>query len=139
MHYHCRLLPYICVYEEAYTKKNERYAQPLAHIQNHILLESHLRLFDELYEETHSEASDEKCSDEESPVELRQPVLVHQDLENSQKEVAQGFIKLSRMFWFGLAPEFDPQGRFVTSPYISELKRLPRRMNVAAKHTAMAR
>ena len=109
MDYHCRLLLHISVYEEAYTQKNERHAQPLSHIQNHILFESYLRLLDELDEESHSEASDEECSDEESPVELRKSVLVHQYLENSEKEVAQCFIKLSRMLRIGLSSEFEDE------------------------------
>ena len=88
----CRLLPDITIYEKSYSQKDERYAQPLSHIQHHILLESHLRFFDELYQEAHSEASYKECSDEESSVKPVKPVPVHEYLEYSEKEIAERFI-----------------------------------------------
>ena len=106
---HCRLFPDMCINEEADAQKDERYAEPLSHIKNHVLLEADLRLLDELDEEAHTEAADEKCSDEESSVELRQPVLVHQDLEDSKEEVAEGLVKLGRMLRFGLAAELEDE------------------------------
>ena len=72
----CRLFPYVTVDQEAYSKENERNAEPLTHIQYHVLLEHYLRFLDELYEETHSETSYEECSDEESAVEFVESVLV---------------------------------------------------------------
>jgi hypothetical protein len=77
----------MAVDKEADTKENERYAEKLTHVEEHVLLESHLRFLDELDEETAAETSDEEGSDEESAVEFRETILVHQYLENSEKEV----------------------------------------------------
>ena len=68
MDYHSRLFLYMAVNQEADAEKDERNAEPLAHIQNHILLESDLRLLDEFNQETHAEAADEEGSDEESAI-----------------------------------------------------------------------
>ena len=103
----CRLLSDAAVHQEGHSDQDERDTETLSHIQNHILLETDLRLLDELDEEAHSEAADEEGSDEESSVEFRKSVLIHQYLEHSQKEVAECFIKLRRMLWFGLAPKFE--------------------------------
>ena len=51
---HRRLLLYMGINKEGYTQDDERNAEKLSHVQDHILLESHLRLLDELYQETHS-------------------------------------------------------------------------------------
>ena len=59
------------IYKETYSDKDERNTEPLTHVEYHVILESDLYLLDELDEETASETSDEECSDEESPVELR--------------------------------------------------------------------
>ena len=107
MDYHSRLFLYMAVNQEADAEKDERNAEPLSHIQNHILLESDLRLLDEFYQEAHSEASDEECTDEEAAVQFRKSVFIHQYLEDTQKEIAQGLIKLGRMLWFGLSPELE--------------------------------
>ena len=88
MHYGGRLLPDMTVNEETYSQKDERNAEPLSHVQYHILLETYLRFLDELNEETHSETSYEESADEESPVELVKSVSVHQDLEDTEKEIA---------------------------------------------------
>ena len=106
---HRRLLLYMGINKEGYTQNDERNAEKLSHVQDHVLLESYLRLLDELDEEAHSEASDEECSDEESPVELRKSVLVQQDLEYSEKEVAESFIKLGRMLRLGLSAELEDE------------------------------
>ena len=107
MHYPCRLLLDVAVDQEADAEKNERNAEPLAHVEYHVLLEADLRLLDEFDEEAHAEASDEECSDEESPVKFVKPELVHQYLEDSQKEVAERLVKLGRMLRFGLSSEFE--------------------------------
>ena len=107
VNYHRRLLLHIAVYKETDTKKHKRYAEPLSHIQDHILLETHLRFLDELYKEAHSETSDEEGADEEATVELRQTILVHQYLEYTEKEIAQGFIKLGRMLRLSLAAKLE--------------------------------
>ena len=109
MNYHGRLLLNMAIDKESYSKKNERYAEQLSHVKDHVLLETHLRLLDELDEETHSETADEERSDEESSVELRQSVLIHQYLEDSQKEIAEGFVKLGRMLWLCLSPELEDE------------------------------
>ena len=109
MDYHRRLLLYMAVYKESDAQKDERYAEPLAHIENHVLFEADLRLLDELDEEAHAETSDEECSDEESAMELRQTVLIHQDLEDAQEEVAEGFVKLGRMLRLGLVTKLEDE------------------------------
>ena len=101
----CRLLSDAAVHQEANSDKDERNTEALSHIQDHTLLETYLRLLDELNEEAHSEATDKEGSDEESSAKLRQSVLVHQDLEYSQKEVAESLIKLCRMLWLCLVSE----------------------------------
>ena len=103
MHDHGRLLLYMAVHEESYSEEYERNAEPLSHVEDHVLLEHHLRLLDELDEEAHTETSDEECSDEESSMELRKLVLIHQDLEYSQEEIAQSLVQLSRMLRLGLS------------------------------------
>ena len=60
MHGLGRLLLHKGIYQETYTYEDERYAQPLAHVQDHILFESDLRFLDELYEESHSEKDNEE-------------------------------------------------------------------------------
>ena len=100
-----RLFSDAAVHQEANSDKDERNAEALSHIQDHILLETYLRLLDELDEEAHTEATDKEGADEESSVKLRQSVLVHQNLEYSQKEVAESLIKLCRMLWLCLMSE----------------------------------
>ena len=102
-----RLFFYVAVDKEAYAKQNERYAEPLSHIQYHILLEHHLRFLDEFDKESHSEATDEECSDEETAIEFIELILIHQYLEYSEEEIAERFIELSRMFRLGLASELE--------------------------------
>ena len=109
MNYHGRLLLNMAVDKESYSEKYERNAEQLSHVKDHILLETYLRLLDELDEETHSETADEERSDEESPMELRKPILIHQYLEDSQKEIAEGFVKLGRMLWLCLSSELEDE------------------------------
>ena len=66
MHDCSRLLLYLTVDQESYSEEDERHTEPLSHIEHHILLETYLRFLDELYEETHTETSDEESSDEEN-------------------------------------------------------------------------
>ena len=103
MYNSCGLLSDIAIYEEGCSKKDKRDTQALTHIQNHILLETNLRFLDEFDKEAHSEATDKEGSDEESPMKLWKSVFVHQNLENSQEEVAESLIKLGRMFWRGFS------------------------------------
>ena len=106
---HRRLLLYMGINKEGYTQDDERNAEKLSHIQDHVLLESYLRLLDELDEEAHAETPDEEGSDEEATIELVESVLVHQDLEHAKKEVAESLIKLSRMLRLGLSTEFEDE------------------------------
>ena len=104
-----RLLPDESIDEEADSYKDERNAEPLSHIQNHILLEAYLRFLDELYEETHSEKDDEEYTDEGSPVDLAQSELVKADEDNSEKSIAQSLIKLGRMLGESLAAQVEDE------------------------------
>ena len=121
MHDSRRLFSYICIDQESDAEKNERDAEPLTHVQNHIMLETHLRFLDELDEEAHAETSDEEGSDEEAAIKFVEPVLVHQDLEDAQKEVTESFIKLCGMLRLCLSPEFEneaPRQRSNISVYL---------------------
>ena len=109
MDYHSRLFLYMAVNQEADAEKDERNAEPLAHIQNHILLESDLRLLDEFYQEAHSEAADEECTDEEAAVQFRKSVFIHQYLEHTEKEIAQGLIELGRVLRFRLTSKLEDE------------------------------
>jgi hypothetical protein len=104
-----RLLPDESIDKEADSYKDERYAEPLSHIQNHILLEAHLRFLDELYEETHSEKDDEEYTDEGSPVDLVQSEFIKTDEDYSEKSIAQSFIKLGRMLRESLAAKVEDE------------------------------
>ena len=102
-----RLLSDTTVHQEGDSDKNERNAEALSHIQDHIVLETHLRFLEELDEEAHTDTPDEEGADEESPMKFRQSVLVHQDLEYSQEEVAESLVKLCRMLRLSLVSEFE--------------------------------
>lgn len=105
MDYSGRLLPDICVNQESDTEKNKRDTQNLAHIEDHIVFESYLRLLDEFNDEPHAEAYDEEDSDECSPVNLVQPELVKTDKSKAKNKVSQCLVQLCRMLGFRLAPE----------------------------------
>ena len=64
------------IYQHADTDQDERNAEPLSHIEDHIILKSDLRFLYELYKESHSEEDDKEHSDECSPVHLLCLVLV---------------------------------------------------------------
>ena len=102
-----RLFSYAAVHQEGKSDKDERNAEALTHIKNHILLKTDLWFLYEFDEEAHTEATDEEGTDEESSMKLRQSVLVHQDLEHSQEEVAESLIKLCRMLWLRLVSELE--------------------------------
>lgn len=109
MHSFCRLLPDKCIDKKADTDKYERQAEPLSHIQNHILFEAYLRFLDELYEEAHSEKNDEEYADEGSSIHLVQSESVKADEDNSKKSIAQSLIKLGRMLWQSLATKVEDE------------------------------
>ena len=48
MHNHRRHLLHSCIYKETYTEKDERNAEPLTHVEYHVILETDLYLLDEL-------------------------------------------------------------------------------------------
>jgi hypothetical protein len=70
MHNHRRLLLDKGVDQHGDTREDEWDTKPLSHVEYHIVLESHLRFFDELDKETHSEASDKEDTDECSSIDL---------------------------------------------------------------------
>ncbi len=55
MHDSGRLLLYEAIGQKSHAKQNERYAEELSHVQQHILLKANLRLLYEFNKETHSE------------------------------------------------------------------------------------
>ena len=87
--------------DKPYTGNDERYAEPLTHIEEHIGFEGFLVILDEFDEE-----AAEKYTDEEDP-EYQSgaiacttfPVHIHEQPENS--EVTQCFIDLRRVRRFG--------------------------------------
>jgi hypothetical protein len=48
MDYHGRLFLHMAVDKESDSEKYERYAEQLSHVKDHVLLETYLRLLDEL-------------------------------------------------------------------------------------------
>ena len=58
------------IHQQAYSQDDERDAEGLAHINDHVLLKSLLRLLDELNEETHPEATDKEQTYKGSTVHL---------------------------------------------------------------------
>ena len=60
MDYGRRCLSDIGVDQQSDTEKYERYREQLPHVKNHVLLESDLGFLDELDDEPHAEADDEK-------------------------------------------------------------------------------
>ena len=53
--------------------------------------------------QTAMDLAEKECADKETSVDLVQTILIHKDLENAEKEIAQGFVQLGRMLWFSLA------------------------------------
>ena len=102
-----RLFPDICINQESDTEKYKRDTQNLAHIEDHIVFESHLWLLDEFNDEPHAEAYDKEDADERSPVNPVQPELVQTDKANAENKVGQCLVQLCRMLRFRLAPEVE--------------------------------
>ena len=83
--------------EETDTEKDEWDAEPLPHVEKHILLELHLRVLDELDEEAGTETADEEPTDEEAAVHLVQFLFVDEDEDDAEDEVAESLVELGRM------------------------------------------
>ena len=79
----------------------------MSHIENHILLETDLRLLYEFNQEAHSETSDKEGTEEEAPVNLVGLVSVKRKQQEAEDEIGEGLIELGRMLWHGLTPEFE--------------------------------
>ena len=80
------------VNHQTYAEKNERNAQQLAHVQGHVLLESHLIVLDEFYEETRQENANEVIEDTS---------LTHEDIARqfgkAVADIVEGVTKLTRV------------------------------------------
>ena len=83
--------------KEADAQKYERYAEPLPHVEEHVLLELNLRILDELDEETGAEAADEKPSDEKATVDLVESLFIDKDEDDAENEVAESLVELGRV------------------------------------------
>lgn len=105
----CRLFSDKRINQESDADKDERNAENLSHIENHIVLECHLRFLDEFYEESHAETYDEEYADECSAIYLLQIELIHAQEHDSENQVAQCFVNLGRMFRFGFAPQVEDE------------------------------
>ena len=88
----CRLFPDKGIDQEADSEQDERNAEELSHIEDHIILKGYLRLLDELDQESGTEADNEKNTDECSPVHLLEAIFVEQNQADSEKEIGQGLI-----------------------------------------------
>ena len=88
MHYHGWLAPLQAVDNQTYTRNNERDAEYLAHIQDHIFLESYLRFLDELDKETHTEKHYEENTEKSPSFEFRQTVFVQSHKYQTQNQIA---------------------------------------------------
>ena len=62
----CRLLPDERKNQDADSCQNKRKRKNLSHIENHILLETDLRLLYEFNQEAHAETSDKEGTEEEA-------------------------------------------------------------------------
>ena len=105
MYRHSRQFHPECIHEESYSEKDERDAQKLSHIKGHILLEINLRFLDEFYEESHPETYDKENPYECAPIDLVKLLDIQPKKEKPENQIAERFIKLSRMFGFGFTPE----------------------------------
>ena len=83
--------------EAADPDEHERDTQELAHIEDHVLLERHLRVLHELDEDAASEAHDEEYTGESTPVHLVKTPFVKGIEHKAQEEVCAAFIKLGGM------------------------------------------
>ena len=104
-----RLFPDKGIDQEADSKQDERDAEELAHIEDHIIFKCHLRLLDELDQESGTEADNEENADECPPVHLLEAIFVEQDESDSEKEIGQGLVELGRMLRLRLSPEFEDE------------------------------
>ena len=105
----CRLFSDECINQESDADEDERNAEDLPHVENHVVLECDLRFLDELYEETHTETYDEEYADECSAIYLLQIELIHAQEHDSENQVAQCLVNLGRMFRFGFAPQVEDE------------------------------
>ena len=81
----------------------------MSHIENHILLETDLRLLYEFNQEAHAETSDKEGTEKEAPVNLVGLVSVKRKQQEAEDEIGEGLIELGRMLWHGLTPEFEDE------------------------------
>ena len=70
--------------DACYDKGN---GENLSHIQSHILLETYLRLLDELDEEAHSETAQEEGPEKEAAGHLVETVLVDENEDDAEDKV----------------------------------------------------
>lgn len=104
-----RLFSDECINQESDADEDERNAENLSHIEDHVVLECYLRFLDELYEEAHAETYDEEYADECSAIYLLQIELIHAQEHDSENQVAQCLVNLGRMFRFGFAPKVEDE------------------------------
>ena len=102
-----RLFPNECIDKETDAYEDERNAQTLPHVEDHIVLERNLRLLDEFYQESHSEADDEEYADKCASIQFVEFVSVHPYQDYSQYEIAERLINLCRMFRLGFVPQIE--------------------------------
>ena len=104
-----RLFPDECINQEPYADEDERNAENLSHVEDHVVLECYLRFLDKLYEEAHAETYDEEYADECSAINLLQIEPIHAQEHDSENQVAQCLVNLGRMFRFGFAPQVEDE------------------------------
>ena len=97
MHYCRRALAPGGINQNRDTSDDKGDGKQLTHIEGHSLLELNLRLLDEFDKEPHTEAAQQEGAEEETAVHLVQFLCIHPYQEQSQQQVAEGFVELRRM------------------------------------------
>lgn len=82
---------------ESNAKENEGDAEELSHVKEHSLLEFHLRILYEFYEETSAEAADEEDSGDDSPVEFIFAEEIQRKEDYSKGKIERGLVQLRWM------------------------------------------
>lgn len=134
----CYLLPVIEEHEIE-TDDDERNAQPLSHVEHHVVFECFLVLLHEFDKETEGKDISQTEAEEESAMQFLAVILIKIDHDEEQDQISYRFIELSRMTGKHIYPfEYECQGTSVGLPIISEFIRFARRMKQAVIGVATA-
>lgn len=85
------------VNDETYSYEYEWNGEELAHVEGHVGLEAHLRILDELDEETAGEEHGEEHSEDEARASFGVFLPIHPHKEHEEREIASRLIELCGM------------------------------------------